>query len=49
MMINWLAMYFYEGNNMDKVFVSPNRYVQGKDLLTRADAYIKPFRITFYS
>jgi len=25
MMINWLAMYFYEGNNMDKVFVSPNR------------------------
>lgn len=26
---------------MDKVFVSPSRYVQGKDLLLRADTYIK--------
>ncbi|QYN47978.1 MULTISPECIES: glycerol dehydrogenase [unclassified Gilliamella] len=32
---------------MDKVFVSPNRYVQGKDLLTRADVYIKPFGTHF--
>lgn len=32
---------------MDKVFVSPNRYVQGKDLLTRAEGYVKPFGTNF--
>lgn len=32
---------------MDKVFVSPGRYVQGKDLLLRAESYVKPLGETF--